>query len=116
MSDLAARSAIEIDRLVLGVNRQVGPRHGEWLMKVARDLGLDSLELIPHLGEFWLQVPVPVELAVCGAWSRPDWPRKGRSRQLGAGFERRSKTRRTKEREQAGRSSTRAIIATSWIC
>lgn len=63
MSDLAARAAVQVDRLVLGVNRQVGPRHGEWLMTIARDLGLDSLKLIPHLGEFWLQVPVSIELA-----------------------------------------------------
>ncbi|HEY5651449.1 MAG TPA: hypothetical protein VIW46_08390 [Acidimicrobiia bacterium] len=63
MSDIAARGAVEIDRLVLGINRQVGSRHGADLMTEARELGLESLKLVPHLGEFWLQRPVPLEFA-----------------------------------------------------
>jgi hypothetical protein len=63
MSEIAARCAVEVDRLVLGINRQVGPRHGDELLAAARELGLESLRLIPHLGEFWLQRPMPLALA-----------------------------------------------------
>ena len=64
MNPLAARVAPEIDRLVLGVNRSVGPRHGRVLMAVARELGLDSLKLIPHFADFWLDGPLPADIAV----------------------------------------------------
>lgn len=64
MSDLAARVAPEVDRLVLGINRSVGPRHGRVLMAVARELGLDSLKLIPHFVDFWLEGPLAKDIAV----------------------------------------------------
>ena len=40
MSDIAARGAVEIDRLVLGINRQVGSRHGADLMTEAAGQGV----------------------------------------------------------------------------
>ncbi len=64
MDSLAARVAPEVDRLVLGVNRAVGPRHGRVLMAVARELGLDSLKLIPHFVDFWLDGPLTADIAV----------------------------------------------------
>jgi hypothetical protein len=58
-----ARIAIQIDRLVLGINRQVGPRHGRVLDAIAAELGLDSLKLIPHFADFLLSGPLPVDVA-----------------------------------------------------
>lgn len=57
------RIASQIDRLVLDVNRQVGPRHGRVLTAVAHELGLDSLKLIPHFADFWLDGPLEPEVA-----------------------------------------------------
>lgn len=64
MNALAARVAPEVDRLVLAVNRSVGPKHGRVLMAVARELGLDSLKLIPHFADFWLDGPLAADIAV----------------------------------------------------
>ena len=64
MNSLAARIAPEVDRLVLGINRTVGPRHGRVLMASARELGLDSLKLIPHFADFWLEGPLTADIAV----------------------------------------------------
>jgi hypothetical protein len=58
-----ARIAIQIDRLVLGVNRQVGPRHGAVLEAIAAELGLDSLKLIPHFADFLMSGPLSVQVA-----------------------------------------------------
>ncbi len=45
-------AAPEIDRLVLSVNGAVGPRHGERLLGVAREAGLDALAPLPNLAGF----------------------------------------------------------------
>jgi hypothetical protein len=58
-----ARIAPQIDRLVLGINRQVGPRHGRVLGAIATELGLDSLKLIPHFADFLLTGPLPLHIA-----------------------------------------------------
>ncbi len=49
---VAHDAAPEIDRLVLSVNGGVIPKHGRRLMALARERDLDSLELLPHLGDF----------------------------------------------------------------
>jgi hypothetical protein len=72
MNSLAARLAPKVDRLVLGVNRAVGPRHGHVLMAVARELGLDSLKLIPHFVDFWLNGSLPANVAVARLPYAPD--------------------------------------------
>ncbi len=58
-----ARIAPQIDRLVLGINRQVGPRHGRVLDAIVTELGLDSLKLIPHFADFLLAGPLPLRIA-----------------------------------------------------
>lgn len=63
MDSFPARIAPQIDRLVLGVNRQVGPRHGRVLEAIAIELGLDSLKLIPHFADFLLSGPLRPEIA-----------------------------------------------------
>lgn len=63
MDASCARIATEIDRLVLGINRQVGPRHGRVLGAIAAELGLDSLKLIPHFADFWLSGPLSRRIA-----------------------------------------------------
>ena len=60
---VARDAAPEIDRLVLSVNRGVGPKHGTQLMALARERDLDSLELLPHLGDFLLFGALTQELA-----------------------------------------------------
>lgn len=49
---IAAQAAPEIDRLVLAVGREVNERHGSALLERARQLGLDSMAMLPHLGDF----------------------------------------------------------------
>jgi hypothetical protein len=63
MDSFSARMATEIDRLVLGINRQVGPRHGRVLGAIAAEAGLDSLKLIPHFADFWLSGPLKRRIA-----------------------------------------------------
>lgn len=58
MIPFASRVARTVDRLVLGINRKVGPRHGHVLSAVAGELGLDSLKLIPHFADFWMSGPL----------------------------------------------------------
>lgn len=50
----ARQAAPEIDRLVLSVNGQVGPKHGGRLLELARKCGLETLELLAHFGDFLL--------------------------------------------------------------
>jgi len=50
--EIAREAAPEIDRLVLSVNRGVGPKHGGRLLELARECGLETLELLPHFGDF----------------------------------------------------------------
>ena len=68
-----ARIALEIDRLVLGINRQVGPRHGRVLSAIATELGLDSLKLIPHFADFWLDGPLRADIAQARLPYAPIW-------------------------------------------
>ena len=72
MNELAARVAPEVDRLVLAVNRSVGPKHGRVLMAIARELGLDSLKLIPHYADFWMDGPLAADIAVARLPYAPD--------------------------------------------
>ena len=51
---MAADASPEITRLVIGVNRRVAPDHGERLARMARDIGLDSLDLLPPFADFLL--------------------------------------------------------------
>lgn len=51
---MAAEASPEITRLVIGVNRRVAPAHGERLAAMARDRGLDSLDLLPPFADFLL--------------------------------------------------------------
>jgi len=61
---VAAAAAPEIDRLVLYVNRRVGPEHGARLAEVARGAGLETLDLLPPLGDFMHGGRLTRELAV----------------------------------------------------
>jgi hypothetical protein len=63
MDLFSPRIASQIDRLVLGINGQVGPRHGRVLTAIANELGLDSLKLIPHFADFLLGGPLRSEIA-----------------------------------------------------
>lgn len=51
---LAAEASPEITRLVIGVNRRVAPAHGEHLAAMARDVGLETLDLLPPFADFLL--------------------------------------------------------------
>ncbi|MBA2338294.1 MAG: hypothetical protein H0V96_11155 [Acidimicrobiia bacterium] len=59
----ARTAAPEIDRLVLSVNRAVGPRHGPQLQALADEVGLDSLEMLPNLYDFLAAGRLTPELA-----------------------------------------------------
>lgn len=61
--EIAREAAPDIDRLVLSVNRQVGPKHGGRLLELARGCGLETLELLPHFGDFLLAGRLTHELA-----------------------------------------------------
>jgi DNA-binding MarR family transcriptional regulator len=50
----AETASQEITRLVLGVNRRVGLNHGDRVTVMASGIGLQSLALLPHLGDFLL--------------------------------------------------------------
>lgn len=60
---IARDAAPEIDRLVLSVNRRVSAEHGARLTELARECGLDSLELLPHFGDFLFAGKLTRELA-----------------------------------------------------
>ncbi|MGH8912023.1 MAG: helix-turn-helix domain-containing protein [Acidimicrobiia bacterium] len=62
--DTAPQAAPEIDRLVLSVNAKMNAEHGQRLTDLARQVGLDSLYLLPHLGNFMLAGTLTPELAV----------------------------------------------------
>lgn len=61
--EIAREAAPEIDRLVLSVNRHVGPKHGSRLLELARECGLETLELLPHFGDFLLAGRLTLDLA-----------------------------------------------------
>lgn len=61
---IAPDAAPETDRLVLSVNRGVYSSHGARLLALAKVRGLNSLELLPHFGDFLLAGTLTRELAV----------------------------------------------------
>lgn len=61
--EIAREAAPEIDRLVLSVNGQVGPKHGGRLLELAHECGLETLELLPHFGDFLLAGKLTHDLA-----------------------------------------------------
>lgn len=63
MRDAMIEIAPEVDRLVWGVSKQIGSRHGSDLTDLAADVGLDSLEGVPHFADFWLTGALPVTTA-----------------------------------------------------
>jgi hypothetical protein len=60
---IASEAAPEIDRLVLGVRRS-RPELDARLAELARERGLESLELLPTFGDFLLQGALTKELAI----------------------------------------------------
>jgi len=60
----AAIASQQITRLVLGVNWRVRRDHGGHLEAMASDVGLTSLELLPHLGDFLLDGLLTRQIAV----------------------------------------------------
>jgi hypothetical protein len=57
-------AAREIDRLVLSLYRAIGPKHGGRLVGLAHELGLESLEFLPLLGDFLLTGALTQEVAL----------------------------------------------------
>lgn len=51
--EVARDTAVEIDRLVLTLNRTIGAKHGARIRQLAAELGLDSMDMLPHF-EDWL--------------------------------------------------------------
>ena len=51
---IASEVSPEITRLVIGVNRRVAPDHGDRLARMAREIGLESLDLLPPFADFLL--------------------------------------------------------------
>ncbi len=60
---MAVEASPEITRLVIGVNRRVAPEHGERLAAMARDIGLDSLDLLPPFADFLLDGLLTAQIA-----------------------------------------------------
>ena len=60
---IAREAAPEIDRLVLFV-RNLGPERNGELTELARELGLETLELLPHFADFLLAGVLTSELAI----------------------------------------------------
>lgn len=61
---IAQDAAPEIDRLVLTVNRAVESGHGDRLRQIAREVGLDTLDLLIHFGDFLLAGRLTRDLAL----------------------------------------------------
>ena len=68
----AGTASQEITRLVLGVNWRVGREHGSHLEAMASDIGLQSLELLPHLGDFLLDGLLTRQIARMRMRYQPD--------------------------------------------
>lgn len=62
--DITQDAAREIDRLVLSIYRALGPRHGKRLVGLAQELGLESLEFLPLLGDFLLAGALTQDVAL----------------------------------------------------
>lgn len=67
----APEFAREIDRVVIAVNRQVGPRHRDHLDTLAREHGLGSLAMLPHYEDFLLAGSLTREIATLRLRYRP---------------------------------------------
>lgn len=78
----AEDTAHEIDRLVIGINRRVGPAHGQRLMKVAGAVGLDSLDLLPTFSDFLLDGLLTRQVALLRMRYRPEDQIRERLEQL----------------------------------
>lgn len=52
--NIAEAAAPDIDRLVWSVNGAIGPAHGDDIDRLAEQQGLDSTDLLFHLGDFLL--------------------------------------------------------------
>jgi helix-turn-helix protein len=59
---IAREAAPEIDRLVLFV-RNLGPERNRKLTELARELGLETMELLPHFADFLVAGALTTELA-----------------------------------------------------
>lgn len=62
--NVARDAAPEIDRLVWSVNRRMEAVHGGELLALARERGLDSLELLSNFADFLLAGTLSPELAI----------------------------------------------------
>lgn len=60
---IAQAAAPEITRLIIGVNRRVGPKHGGAIHARAADIGLDSIDLLPGFAELLLDGLLSKEIA-----------------------------------------------------
>ena len=61
---IAQEASAEIDRLVIGAHRRVGPKHGDRLRAMAADIGLDNLDLLPNFAGFLLDGLLTREIAL----------------------------------------------------
>ena len=78
----AETASQEITRLVLGVNWRVGRDHGGHLEAMASDIGLGSLELLPHLGDFLLDGLLTRQIAILRMRYQPEAEVSGRLAEL----------------------------------
>ncbi|MCP3975201.1 MAG: hypothetical protein GY720_12005 [bacterium] len=68
----AEQAAHEIDRLVIGINRRVGPAHGHHLLELAGKIGLQSLDLLPTFSDFLLDGLLTRQVALLRMRYRPE--------------------------------------------
>lgn len=68
----AEQAAHEIDRLVIGINRRVGPAHGHHLLALAGNIGLESLDLLPTFSDFLLDGLLTRQVALLRMRYRPE--------------------------------------------
>jgi len=118
---IAEQAAPEIDRLVIGVNRRVGPEHGERLSALALDIGLESIELLPVFGDFLLDGLLSRQVALLRMTYRPqdlvrarleELEEKGFIRQVNSGFE---ATEVLRPLLKAMRSALGAVARDLWV-
>lgn len=68
----AEKATQEIDRLVIGINRRVGPAHGQELLNLAGEVGLESLDLLPTFSDFLLDGLLTRQVAFLRMRYRPE--------------------------------------------
>lgn len=61
--EIVSQIAPEVDRLVLSVNAKAAPQAAERVLPQARELGLESLDYLPHLGNFLMAGRLTPEVA-----------------------------------------------------